>query len=166
MSSDILLRDFASSDIPAMTKIYAHYVAHSTVTFDTETPKESDLVAKFSEMVALGHPVIIAEQNGEIVGYAYASFFRPREAYRFTCEDTIYLHPDALGQGLGARLLERLIRDAKAFGFRQMIGIIEASAAPSIRVHEKFGFEILGRFPQLGYKFDRWQDIVHMQRAL
>jgi len=164
--SQPLLRPFTWSDVGPITAIYSHYVYNSTVTFDLEAPSEAKMAEKFGHMVDEGHPVIVAEVDGAVRGYAYASTFRPRPAYRFTCEDTVYLAPDAIGQGLGSRLMGELITQSQAVGFKQMIGIITGGTEASIALHRKFGFEILGEFPQLGYKFDQWLDIVHMQRAL
>jgi len=141
-------------------------VKNAVVTFDLEVPSETAMAEKFGHMVDLGHPLIVAEEEGRVRGYAYASTFRPRPAYRFTCEDTLYLAPDAVGKGLGAKLMTELIAQSQAFGFKQMIAIITGGTEASIALHRKFGFEVLGEFPQLGYKFDRWLDIVHMQRAL
>lgn len=166
MSTNLNLRAFSPDDIPQMTAIYAHYVVNSTVTFDTEPPNEKQMAEKFSAMVAMGHPVIVATEGDKLLGYAYASTYRPRYAYRFTCEDTLYLSPDATGKGIGSRLLERLITEARASGFKQMIGVIEAGAAHSIALHEKFGFEIVARHKDLGFKFERWLSIVHMQLTL
>ena len=159
-------RHFAWSDIPAITTIYRHTVETSVATFDTEAPGETFMADKFGHMIELGHPVIIAEQDAKTIGYAYASTYRPRPAYRFTAEDSIYLAPEAQGQGLGTQLLSRLLEDSKAFGFKQMLAVITAERANSIRLHEKHGFRMIGRYEALGYKFDRWLDIVHMQRAL
>lgn len=160
------IRPFAWRDVPAITAIYAHYVRTSVATFDTEAPGETAMADKFGHMADLGHPVIVAEQEGALLGYAYASTFRPRPAYRFTCEDTVYLAPQAIGRGLGSALMANLIARAQAFGFRQMVAVITAETDASVRLHEKHGFRLLGTYPQLGYKFDRWLDIVHMQRAL
>jgi len=166
LPADLSIRKFDWGDVPAITAIYGHYVEHSVVTFDTTRPTESQIAEKFGHMAEMGHPVLVAESGGETVGYAYASVFRPRHAYRFTCEDSIYLAPTATGQGIGSALMGRLIIDAQAFGFKQMIGVIAAGTDGSIRLHEKHGFAILGTFPDLGFKFDRWVGIVHMQRAL
>lgn len=166
MPANIALRGFEPADIPAMTSIYAHYVANSTVTFDTEAPSETEMAEKFVAMAAQNHPIIIAAEGKKVLGFAYASTFRPRFAYRFTCEDTLYLAPDATGKGLGSLLLKKLIEEARAFGFKQMIGVIEASAEPSIALHEKFKFEVVARHKDLGFKFDRWLSIVHMQLSL
>ena len=164
--SDIHLRPFYWGDVPAITAIYRHYVEHSTATFDLEAPPATVLAEKFGHMVDEGHPVIIAERAGEVVGYAYASTYRPRPAYRFTCEDSIYIREDAVGMGLGRKLLTELIAQSQTYGFKQMIGVITAESAGSVALHEKLGFAIVGRHEKLGLKFDRWLDIVHMQRAL
>lgn len=163
---DVVLRPFAWSDVPALTAIYRYYVDETVITFETEPPSEAVMADRFGKMRDLGHPLIVAEQAGEAVGYAYASFYRPRAAYRFTCEDSIYLSRDVIGQGIGARLLERLLEESRAAGFKQMIAVITAERANSVRLHEKAGFRHVGRYDAVGYKFDRWLDIVHMQLAL
>jgi L-amino acid N-acyltransferase YncA len=164
--SNLILRPFGWQDVPAITAIYAHYVDTSVATFDTEAPGETYIADKFGHMVEAGHPVVVAERDGRTMGYAYASTFRPRYAYRFTCEDTLYLAPDALGQGIGSALLGKLIEQSQAFGFRQMVAVITAGNPASIKLHEKHGFVTMGTYPELGFKFDRWLDIVHMQRRL
>jgi phosphinothricin acetyltransferase len=108
----------------------------------------------------------VVDRGGACVGYAYASTYRPRPAYRFTCEDSLYLAPEEQGKGLGTELLGRLIEASRTFGFRQVVAVITAERANSIRLHEKHGFAHIGRHPQLGFKFDRWLDIVHMQLSL
>lgn len=163
---DAAFRSFASSDVPAITAIYRHYVEDTVITFETEAPGETEMAERFGKLVTLGHPLIIAELDGRTVGYAYASFYRPRAAYRFTCEDSIYLAQDVVGQGIGGRLLDELLRQCQAVGFRQMIAVITAERANSVRLHEKAGFRHVGRYEAVGYKFDRWLDIVHMQKAL
>ena len=164
--SEPIFRNFAWTDVPAITAIYRHAVETSVATFDTEAPGEAAMAEKFGRMLELGHPVIIAEAEGKTIGYAYASTYRPRPAYRFTAEDSIYLAPEAQGKGLGSALLGRLLEQSKAFGFRQMLAVITAERANSIRLHEKHGFRLIGRYEALGYKFDRWLDIVHLQRAV
>ena len=164
--TDTLLRPFAWSDVPAITAIYRHYVETSAITFDTDAPDEAGIAEKYAGLVRLGHPLIVAEQAGRVLGYAYASFYRPRTAYRFTAEDSIYLDPAATGHGLGTRLLTELLARSKTFGFRQMLAVITADTANSIRLHEKFGFARVGYYTGVGYKFDRWHDVVHLQKAL
>jgi L-amino acid N-acyltransferase YncA len=164
--TDATLRAFAWSDIPAITAIYRYYVTDTVITFETEPPSEAAMADRFGKMLDLGHPVVTAEVGGRVVGYAYASFYRPRAAYRFTCEDSIYLDHGAVGKGIGGQLLEHLIAVSGQTGFKQMIAVITSERANSIRLHEKLGFRHVGRYDAVGYKFDRWLDIVHMQRAL
>lgn len=164
--SDVTLRPFYWGDVPAITAIYRHYVEHSTATFDLEAPGPTAMAEKFGHMVDEGHPVIVAERHGAVVGYAYASTYRPRPAYRFTCEDSIYLHPDATGAGLGKTLLTALIAQSQTYGFKQMIAVITSEGVGSVALHEKLGFRHIGRHDKLGLKFDRWLDIIHMQREL
>ena len=164
--SDVTLRPFYWGDIPAITAIYRHYVEHSTATFDLEAPGPTYMAEKFGHMVDEGHPVIVAEQDGAVVGYAYASTYRPRPAYRFTCEDSIYLHPNATGAGLGKKLLNELIAQSRTYGFKQMIAVITSEGVGSVALHEKLGFRHIGRHDKLGLKFDRWLDIIHMQLEL
>jgi phosphinothricin acetyltransferase len=164
--SGITIRNYKSEDAPALAGIYAHYVRTSVATFDFDPPALDATIAKYGAMQDKGHPVIVVEQEGEVIGYAYASDYRPRPGYRFTCEDTIYLREGHTGKGLGSRLLAEIITRARACGFHQMIGIIAGDVDASVRLHEKHGFERLGTFPKLGHKFDRWIDIVHMQREL
>jgi phosphinothricin acetyltransferase len=141
-------------------------VRETTITFETEVPSEAAMAERFGKMVDLGHPILIAEEGGVVVGYAYASFYRPRAAYRFTCEDSIYLDKASVGHGIGSALLDRLLEASRAAGFRQMLAVITAERANSIRLHERAGFRLIGQYEALGYKFDRWLDIVHMQKAL
>jgi len=141
-------------------------VEETAITFDTEVPGEAAMAEKFAALVKLGHPLIVAEIEGDVVGYAYASFYRPRAAYRFTCEDSIYLRADMKGKGMGKAMLTELLAQSKTFGFKQMIAVITADTANSIAIHEKFGFRHVGRYDAVGYKFDRWHDIVHLQLAL
>jgi phosphinothricin acetyltransferase len=164
--ADLLLRPYAPSDIPAITAIYRYYVTDTVITFETEPPDEATMADRFGKMAELGHPVLTVELSGKVVGYAYASFYRPRAAYRFTCEDSIYLDREAVGQGLGARVLDGLLEASRRAGFRQMIAVITAERANSIRLHEKAGFRKVAHYEAIGFKFDRWLDIVHMQRAL
>lgn len=164
--SDVLLRAFAWSDVPAIAAIYRHYVDETVITFETEAPSEATMAERFGKLLDLGHPLIIAEQDGAVLGYAYASFYRPRAAYRFTCEDSIYLDKSVVGKGIGGQLLERLMAESKAAGFTQMLAVITAERANSVRLHEKLGFRKVGYYDQVGFKFDRWLDIVHLQRAL
>jgi L-amino acid N-acyltransferase YncA len=164
--ADLIIRDFVWSDVPAITAIYRHAVEHTVATFDTEAPGETFFAEKFGHLIDQGHPVLIGEIDGKTIAYAYASTYRPRPAYRFTCENSIYLDPEFQGKGIGTIMLGRLIEASRAFGFKQMIAVIAAERANSVRLHQKHGFEHIGLHPKLGYKFERWLDIVHMQLAL
>ncbi|VAW18154.1 hypothetical protein MNBD_ALPHA11-2255 [hydrothermal vent metagenome] len=164
--TSIILRPYSSSDAPALSVIYAHYVKNSVVTFDLDAPDANQIERKFSAIAQMGHPLVIAEIGDEVVGFAYATYYRERPAYRFTCENAIYLSPDHLGKGFGSRLLGELLKKSKQFGFKQMVAIITLGTANSIALHKKHGFEILGEFPDLGFKFDSWHGIIHMQKKL
>ena len=164
--SDLIIRSYRPDDIAAVTAIYGHYVRETVVTFETEAPDEADMAGRFAAIAEKGHPLLVAEVDGSVAGYAYASTYRPRAAYRFTCEDSIYLAPGAVGRGIGSTMLKRLIEDSARAGLKQMLAVITAERENSIRLHERHGFRTIGRYEALGYKFDRWLDIVHMQRAL
>lgn len=166
MTPEPVLRPFSWADIPAIAAIYAHYVENSVATFDLSSPTERQMADKFGAMLEADHPVIVLEAGGVARGFAYASTYRPRPAYRFTCEDSVYLAPDFAGRGLGSRLLAEVIARAGEKGFRQMVAVITASSANSIALHERYGFAHVGRHAALGFKFDAWHDVVHMQRAL
>jgi L-amino acid N-acyltransferase YncA len=164
--SALSLRPYDPADLPAIVSIYDHYVMHSVATFDLVPPGEAAMRDKFGKMRGLGHPLVVALADGELVGYAYASTYRDRPAYRFTAEDTVYVAPGRHGQGIGKALLARVIADGRTFGFRQMLGVITAEGTASVALHEKLGFKVAGHFPGLGYKFDRWLDVVHVQLSL
>jgi len=164
--SDLVMRPYRPQDIPAVTRIYGHYVRETVITFETAEPDEAEMANRFATIAGKGHPLLVGEIDGEVIGYAYASTYRPREAYRFTCEDSIYLAPSAVGHGIGSQMLGRLIEESSKAGLRQMLAVITAERENSIRLHAKHGFRMIGTYEALGYKFDRWLDIVHMQRAL
>jgi phosphinothricin acetyltransferase len=161
------IRPTLASDITAITRIYAHAVKHGTATFELEPPDETEMLRRFDKLRTGGFPYIVAEVEGTVAGYAYAGAFRERPAYRFTVEDSIYIAPEMHRRGIGRALLMRLIEEAEAAGFRQMMAVIGDSAqAGSIGVHRACGFEDAGVFKAVGFKFGRWLDTVQMQRAL
>lgn len=163
----MLIRDAAVDDIAAIQSIYAHHVLHGLGTFETEPPSVDEMRRRHGQITGDGFPYLVAEDAGRVVGYAYANHFRTRAAYRNTVEDSIYVAPDALGQGAGKALLLALIADCAAQGLRQMLAVIGDSAnAGSIGVHRSCGFEHTGVMKAVGRKFDRWVDVVIMQRAL
>ena len=162
-----LIRPSTATDVPTMTAIYADAVCHGTGSFETEPPLESELARRRDEVIAKGLPWLVAETAAGVVGYAYATPFRARLAYRYTLEDSVYLHKDARGQGLGRLLLAELIARCTALGARQLLAVIgDRDNTSSIRLHRGLGFEMAGQFASVGRKFDRWLDIVLMQRSL
>ena len=167
MTPKILLRPSIEADLPAIQAIYAHAVLHGTGTFETEVPDAAELARRRAEVLGRGLPWLVAEREGAVLGYAYANYFRPRLAYRFCLEDSIYLAPEAKGQGLGRLLLAELIGRCEALGARQMLAVIgDAANAGSIGVHAALGFAHTGVLKNAGWKFDRWLDVVLMQREL
>ena len=161
------LRPAAAADVPAIQAIYAHHVLHGLATFEEEPPDAAEMARRMHDIVARGLPFLVAEADGRLLGYAYAAPYRPRSAYRFSVEDSIYLDPAAAGRGLGRRLLARLIDDCTAAGARQMLAVIgDSDNAASIAVHARAGFVHVGTFRAVGFKFGRWVDTVMMQRPL
>jgi L-amino acid N-acyltransferase YncA len=160
------VRPATPRDIPAITAIYAHYVATSVATFELTAPTEAEMLERFVRLANTGYPYLVTEDGGKVAGYAYAGPYRPRPAYRFTVEDTIYLAPEAAGRGLGTQLLGELIAQCQSQGHKQMIAIIGGATESSQRLHARLGFHEAGRLANVGYKFDRWLDTLLMQRAL
>lgn len=161
------IRPSTDSDIPAIAAIYQHHVLHGTGTFEIDPPSETDMAARRADVLARGLPWLVAEKNGQVLGFAYANWFKPRPAYRFSAEDSIYLAPGAQGRGLGRLLLAELARQAEAAGVRKLIAVIgDSGNAGSIGVHLSLGFEAVGTIRSCGWKFGRWLDIVLMQRSL
>ena len=161
------LRPATPADVAAITRIYAEAVVHGTASFELEPPSEDEITRRMRALLDGEFPYLVAELDGAVVGYAYAGPYRTRPAYRFTVEDSIYVDPKAQGRGIGRTLLDRLIVESTSRGFRLMVAVIGDSAqAPSIELHRAAGFEMVGTFENLGFKFDRWLDSVLMQRAL
>ena len=163
----LTLRPSSPQDIPAITAIYAHHVLHSTATFETTPPTEEEMAARRADVLARGLPYLVAELHGKVVGFAYCQWFKPRPAYRFSAEDSIYLHPDATGQKIGGKLLAALMHQAEQAGVRKLIAVIgDSGNAGSIGAHRAAGFQQVGVIASCGWKFGRWLDIVMMDRAL
>lgn len=153
------------ADAPAIAAIYAHHVLHGTATFEEVPPSIEDISARLARVLDAGWPWLIAEAGGEVLGYGYAAQFRDRSGYRFTCEDSLYIAPQAQRRGVGTALLETLIEDSRKRGFLNMLAIIgDSENAGSIGLHRRFGFTHIGTMKAVGYKFDRWLDVVTMQR--
>ncbi|GAA4368015.1 GNAT family N-acetyltransferase [Agromyces bauzanensis] len=162
------IRDARLPDMPAVREIYNYYVANSTVTFDEDAMTLREWRAKFSYLQKLGMPFLVAESpSGQILGYALVSPWKQKRAYRYTVENSIYLGPAAAGKGLGRALLAELIARVKAAGLKEMIAVIaDQGAEASIALHEKFGFEEIGRMGRVGFKFERWLGTVLLQKSL
>jgi phosphinothricin acetyltransferase len=165
--SEAEIRSAAEADLPFVTEIYTHAVLHGTATFELIPPDLAEMTRRFRTLMDGGFPCLVASLDGRVVGYAYAGPYRPRPAYRFTVENSVYLDPSIHRRGIGLALMQRLIAECEARGYRQMIAVIGDSAnAGSIGVHTKTGFTMIGTHPNVGLKFGRWLDTVMMQRAL
>ncbi len=166
-ASGVSIRTAIVSDVAAMTRIYSHHVLNGTGSFEELAPAEHTMRERFELREADSYPTLLAEVNGQVVGFAYAGNYKARSAYRFTVEDSIYVAPDATGMGVGAALLNELISVCSSSGYRQMMAVIGDSAnVASIGLHERCGFTLIGTARELGYKHGRWLDIVYMQRSL
>ncbi|NIC42140.1 GNAT family N-acetyltransferase [Aquabacterium sp. A08] len=163
----ILIRDSRDDDLAALTALYAHHVQTGTGTFETEPPSAADLAQRRADVRDKGLPWLVLEVDGEVQGFAYANWFRPRAAFRYAVEDSIYLAPAAAGRGLGRALLAELLARCEAAGMRKAIAVIGDSAnAGSIGLHRALGFAHTGAVSACGWKFGRWLDIVLMEKTL
>jgi phosphinothricin acetyltransferase len=166
-AATLLIRPSTSADVAAITAIYGWNVLNATGTFELEAPSETEMARRREDVVAKGFPWLVAERGSSVLGYAYANNFRPRPAYRFCLEDSIYLAPDAQGQGVGRLLLAELLSRCEAAGTRQMLAVIgDSQNLGSIGVHRTLGFEPAGLIKAAGWKFGRWRDVVMMQKPL
>ena len=161
------LRAANTDDVAAIQVIYAYHVRHGLSSFETEPPHYNEMRQRFASVVDAGFPYLVAVDSGEVLGYAYANHFRTRPAYRYAVEDSIYVRADATGKRIGTLLLNALIERCAASGLRQMLAVIgDSGNTASIAVHRRCGFEHVGTMRSIGRKFDRWVDVVVMQRAL
>jgi Sortase and related acyltransferases len=164
--SPLTVRPAVAADLAAVQAIYAHHVENGTGSFEEIAPTVAEMVDRWTAIVARDLPYLVAEQGNEIVGFAYAASFRPRSGYRFTVEDSIYVHPDAIGRGIGRRLLPGVVDACERLGYRHVVAVIGDSAnAASIGLHARFGFVEAGRLIAVGHKFGRWLDVLFMQRT-
>ena len=162
------MRPATAADLDRITEIYADAVTQGTASYELEPPSRAEMGGRFDVLMAGGFPYLVAEKDGGLLGYAYAGAFRPRPAYRFIVEDSVYVAPDAKGQGVGLKLMQALIEACRVAGFRQIIAVIGDGHADSasVRLHEKLGFRHSGRLEGSGYKHGRWLDTVFMQLPL
>jgi len=162
-----LIRDSQDSDLPDIARIYGHHVLHGTGTFETEAPSVSDMATRRLDVLGKGLPWLVLEHEGQVIGFAYANWFRPRAAFRYAAEDSIYLDPAYTGQGHGRELLSALLAHCEAAGMRKMVAVIGDSAnAGSIGLHRALGYHHTGTVTSCGWKFGRWLDIVLMEKSL
>ena len=166
-AGEFAVRDASEADMPAVRRIYAHYVLNSLATFEETPPTLEDMIGRRRAALDLGAPYLVAEMGGRIVGYCYATVYRSRPAYRFTLEDSVYIADGLGGRGLGTALLGELIARSEAGPWRQMLAIVGDSANQgSIALHRRLGFELMGTLRSVGFKFGRWVDTPLMQRTL
>jgi L-amino acid N-acyltransferase YncA len=164
---NIIVRDGNEADMTAVQRIYAHHVLHGLATFEEIPPSVHEIMARRVSVLAAGLPYLVAERNGEVAGYSYATSFRSRSGYRHTIEDSVYVADGLGGKGIGSALLEALISRCERGDWRQIIAVIGDSAnTASIAVHRRFGFQLVGTLGSVGLKLGRWVDVVLMQRPL
>lgn len=165
---NMTIRPAEGGDLAHITAIYDDAVRHGTASYELEPPTLAEMTARFEALRAGGFPCLVAEQGGAVRGYAYAGPFRPRPAYRFIVEDSVYVAPEAKGRGVGLALMQALIERVRALGFRQIVAVIGDGGpdSASVRLHEKLGFTHSGRLVGSGYKHGRWLDTAFMQLAL
>ena len=161
-----MIRAACPADAAAIAEIYAHHVLHGTASFDTVPPGASEWRTKIADITARGWPFMVAEEEGKVAGYAYATQFRDRPAYAETCENSIYIAPLHAGRGRGSALMEALLPAAAKAGFRQMVAVVGGGEPASVALHQKFGFVVAGRMQNVGRKFGRLLDTVYLQRTL
>lgn len=163
----IKIRPTSDADVTAITAIYAHHVLHGTGTFETSAPSAAEMMARRQDVLSKGLPYLTLEDDSGVLGFAYCNWFKPRSAYRFSAEDSIYLSPTAAGRGLGRLLLEELATQAERAGIRKLIAVIgDSTNKGSIGVHQACGFTYVGMLSACGWKFDRWLDVVLMERRI
>lgn len=163
----LIIRPSTDDDVPAIAAIYGHHVLHGFASFEEVPPEISEISRRRADLLERGLPYLTAELDGRIVGYAYAGLYRPRIAYRFTVEDSIYVAPDAPRRGIGRALLSDLVARTAALGYRQMVAVIgDTGNTGSIGLHAALGFRVVGTLPSVGFKHGRWVDSVFMQRPL
>ena len=168
MSNDMIIRAFFSKDTDAVTAIYRHHVLTGTATFEEQPPNKDEMLQRLSGLTKTGFPVLVAcKSDGEVTGYAYASPYKARSAYRFTVEDSIYVGPEHKRKGIGRALLMQLISECEQRGHKQILAVIgDSDNWGSIGLHRACGFVHVGTANNLGFKFSRWLDVVFMQLSL
>lgn len=162
-----MIRASSDGDLPAITAIYAHHVLHGTGTFEIDPPTCAEMAARRAEVLGRGLPYLVAEDRGQVLGFCYCNWFKPRPAYRFSAEDSVYVADGARGRGLGRLLLDALAQQAQAAGVRKLMAVIGDSAnVASVALHRAAGFTEVGVMRSVGWKFGAWRDIVLMEKPL
>ncbi len=162
-----MIRASSDGDLPAITAIYAHHVLHGTGTFEIDPPTCAEMAARRAEVLGRGLPYLVAEERGQVLGFCYCNWFKPRPAYRFSAEDSVYVADGARGRGLGRLLLDALAQQAQAAGVRKLMAVIGDSAnVGSVALHRAAGFTEVGVMRSVGWKFGAWRDIVLMEKPL
>ena len=162
-----VIRAATLEDVPAITCIYRHYVLTHTATFEIDAPDAAEMAARLQRILNAELPYLVAEDGAQIHGYAYVTPYRPRAAYRFTVENSVYVAPDVIGRGVGTQLMNALLQQVSELGYHQVIAVIGDSAnVASIALHRNAGFVMVGTLRNVGFKFDRWLDTVLMQRTM
>ena len=163
----MIVRGATAGDADALAAIYGHHVLHGFGTFEEEPPSPAEMESRRAAIADRGLPYLVAEELGRVLGFAYAAPFRPRQAYRYTLEDSVYIAPDAIGKGVGRAVLSAVIAECEALGIRQLVAVIgDSGNAASIGLHRSLGFVDAGVGRSFGFKHGRWVDIVWMQRSL
>ena len=160
------IRDAEERDAEAVAAIYGHHVLHGTASYDVDPPPAEFHREKIRRIAAAGWPFLVAEVDSQVAGYAYVTQFRDRAAYRFTAEDSIYVHPELTGRGVGKALLTTLLDRSAAYGFKTLVAVIGGAEPASIAIHAALGFDEVGRLRRVGWKHERWLDSVYMQRDI
>lgn len=161
-----MIRTATAGDADAIARIYNHYVANTIITFEEQAVSSEEMAARIAEVAAASLPWLVAELDGSIVGYAYASKWKGRCAYRFSAECTVYLDPDCVGRGYGTQLYESLFAALRERGMHAVIGGVALPNPASVALHEKLGMRKVAHFGEVGYKFDRWIDVGYWQATL
>jgi L-amino acid N-acyltransferase YncA len=163
----VTVRDSTNDDVLPIQAIYAHYVLHGLASFEEVPPSVEEIAARRAGVLEKGFPYIVAESGGDVLGYAYVSLYRPRSAYRFTVENSVYVRHDTVSRGVGRALLAELIARCERLEIHQIIAVIGDSAnRASIGLHAALGFKHVGLLPEVGFKFGRWVDSVLMQKEM
>jgi L-amino acid N-acyltransferase YncA len=164
--SPLAIRDSDESDVPVIQDIYSYHVQHGTASFELTPPSVQEMQQRRADVVAKALPYLVAEIDGVVVGYAYATMYRPRPAYRFTVEDSVYVREGLAGHGIGRALLDAVIKRCTALGYRQMLAVIGDSSPASVALHKAAGFVEVGLFRSVGFKFGQWRNTAMLEREL